>query len=279
MSEFELAIEGASCRVWPDGPGWGGVPAAAIGRLVFDEAAAGAAVLRLACHRLSEGGRMAVLAPMEGDTWHAYRAVTDSDGSPPFALEPVSSLHDVTALQAAGFTPVTEYVSARAPVPAEQSDAPEVPGVTVRAWDGQGADVLLDRLFALSGRSFADKLFFKPIDRDGFVALYRPLLAAIDPRLVLFAFDDQANLAGFLFGLPDWLQGARPDTAILKTYASHRPGVGRLLAHSFHERARDLGYAKVVHALMHVDNISRDRSVQHDGTEFRRYTLFGRRAP
>jgi hypothetical protein len=227
--------------------------------------------LQLACARLSEGGRTTVLAPMDGDTWHAYRAVTQSDGSPPFAMEPVSGAHDVAALTAAGFAPVTEYVSARAPVPPVASAAPEVPGVIVRAWDGQGADALLDRLFALAGGSFADKLFFKAIDRDGFLALYRPLIAAIDPRLVLFAFDDTADLAGFLFGLPGG------DTAILKTYVSRKPGVGHLLAHAFHERARDLGHAKVIHALMHVDNVSRDRSAQHDGAVFRRYTLFGRR--
>lgn len=277
MSEFDLSIDGASCRVWPDGPAWDGAPAAAIGKLAFDNAAAGAAVLKLACDRLREGGRSAMLAPMDGDTWHAYRAVTESDGSAPFALEPVSGAHDVAALAAAGFMGVAEYVSARAPVPPVASAPPDAHGVTVRAWDGQGADALLDRLFALAGGSFADKTFFKPIDRDGFLALYRPLLAAIDPRLVLFAFDNKADLAGFLFGLPDWAQGATPDTAILKTYASRKTGVGHLLAHAFHERARELGYAKVIHALMHVDNVSRDRSTQHGGAVFRRYTLFGRR--
>lgn len=279
MSDFDLSIDGASCRVWPNGPAWNGAPAAAIGQLAIDDPDAGAALLSLACERLSERGRSAVLAPMEGDTWHAYRAVTECDGSPPFALEPVSGEHDVAALRASGFAPVTEYVSARAPVPAVPSAAPDVPGVVIRAWDGQGADALLDRLFALSGSSFADKLFFKPIERDGFLALYRPLLTAIDPRLVLFAFDDGGDLAGFLFGLPDWTQRAKPDTAILKTYASRRAGVGHLLAHAFHEHARDLGYAKVIHALMHVDNVSRDRSAQHDGAVFRRYTLFGRRQP
>jgi hypothetical protein len=277
MSEFDLSIDGARCRVWPDGPAWDAGPAAAVGKLCFADATVGAELLRLAYDRLREGGRHAVLAPMDGDTWHAYRAVTGSDGSPSFAMEPVSGPHDVAALQAAGFTAVTEYVSARAPVPPVPSAAPDVPGVAVRAWDGQGADALLDRLFALAGGSFADKLFFKPISRDDFLKLYRPLLAAIDPRLVLFAFDGGGDLAGFLFGLPDWAQGSAPDTAILKTYASRKPGVGHLLAHAFHERARELGYAKVIHALMHGENISRDRSAQHDGAVFRRYTLFGRR--
>ncbi len=277
MSEYDLAIDGASCRVWPDGPAWEGAPAAAIGKLEFDGAEAGAALLKQAVEQLRETGRSQVLAPMDGDTWHAYRAVTQSDGSAPFALEPRSGPHDVTALQAAGFQTVSDYVSARAPVPRAEGAAPKVAGVAVRAWDGQSAEALLDRLFALAGGSFADKLFFKPIEREDFLALYRPLLAAVDPRLVLFAYDASGDLAGFLFGLPDWAQAETPDTAILKTYASRRGGVGHLLAHAFHERARDLGYAHVIHALMQVDNVSLERSAMHGGRIFRRYSLFGRR--
>lgn len=270
---FKFGLNGASCRIWRDGPAWDGMPAGAIGRLDFPDAASGAALLRAACAQLGTP----VLAPMDGDTWHPYRAVTESDGSPPYMLEPVSGPHDAAALAAAGFAPVADYVSSRAPVPQAGARAPLVPGITIVPWDGTGAEPMLDRLFALSGASFADKGFFKPIERDAFLDLYRPLLPLIDPRLVLFAFADTGDLAGFLFGIPDRLQAASPDTAILKTYASGRPGVGHLLAHAFHENARELGYAHVIHALMHVDNISLQRSAQHSGRVFRRYSLFGRR--
>ncbi|KQN90119.1 hypothetical protein ASE95_15600 [Sphingomonas sp. Leaf231] len=272
MSDL-LTIPSARCRIWRDGPAWNGTPAAAIGELAFDTAGAGAALLTLAFEHLRAEGHAAVLAPMNGDTWHAYRAVVESDGSAAFPLEPVSGTDDVAALVAAGFDPVADYVSSRAPVPAAAEPEPAVPGVSVRAWDGTGADALLDRLFALAGGSFADKLFFRAIDRDAFLALYRPLLAAVDPRLVLFAFDATGDLAGFLFGLPDPVSG----TAILKTYAGLRPGVGHLLAHRFHQEARRMGFAHVVHALMHVDNVSLRRSAQHQGVVFRRYSLFGRR--
>ena len=64
---------------------------------------------------------------------------------------------------------------------------------------------------------------------------------------------------------------------ILKTYASARRGVGHLLADTLHRRARALGYSDVIHALMHVDNISRERSSRHQAHTFRRYALLGRR--
>jgi hypothetical protein len=277
MTERVLEIEGAGCTLWPDGPAWGDAPAATIGRLNFASAAAGAALLDQACTVLAADGARAVLAPMEGDTWHAYRVVTESDGSPPFAMEPVSGAHDLAALTAAGFTPLEHYASSRAAVPPPGTPCPAVPGVTVTAWDGQGAAQLLDQLHALAGGSFADKLFFKPLDRAGFLALYQPLLGMIDPRLVLFARDAEGRLAGFLFGLPDLLQGPRPRQAILKTYASMQRGVGHLLAWHFHERARELGYGHVVHALMHSANVSLTRSGQHQGDVFRRYAIFGKR--
>lgn len=270
---YDFELGGARCRIWADGPAWNGAPAAAIGKLDFPDVASGAAMLRAACERLGKP----VLAPMDGDTWHPYRAVTQSDDSPPYMLEPVSGPHDAAALAGAGFVPVADYVSSRAPVPEASTPAPVMPGIKIAPWDGTGAEPMLDRLFALSGASFADKGFFKPIARDDFLDLYRPLLPLIDPRLVLFAFSESGDLAGFLFGIPDRLQGAEPDTAILKTYASGRPGVGHLLAHMFHENAREYGFAHVIHALMHVDNISLQRSGLHSGTVFRRYSLFGRR--
>ncbi|MDE2597005.1 MAG: hypothetical protein KGL44_09020 [Sphingomonadales bacterium] len=277
MTTRSLSLPGASCTLWPEGPLWGDGPAATIGKLDFASVEAGTAMLRQACDDLAASGARAVLAPMEGDTWHAYRVVTASDGSPPFAMEPVSGPHDRTALESAGFAPLEHYASSRAPVPPPGTPCPDVPGVSVTAWDGQRAEALLAHLHAMAAGSFADKLFFKPLDREGFLALYRPLLAMIDPRLVLFARDEHGALVGFLFGLPDLLEGPKPSQAILKTYASMRRGVGHLLAWHFHERARELGYSHVIHALMHSANVSLQRSGQHEGTVFRRYAIYGKR--
>ncbi len=277
MTTQDFSIPGASCTIWHDGPLWQERPAATIGRLRVETPDAGAALVAQACSALAEAGATAVLAPMDGDTWHAYRLVLDSDGSPPFALEPVSGAHDLAVLRAAGFAVLEEYVSARAPVPAPGSSVPDVPGVTVTAWDGQGADRLVGQLHAYAAGSFADKLFFKPLDEPGFRALYEPVMAMIDPRLVFFAHDSDGQLAGFLFGYPDLAQGPKPRQAILKTYAARRKGVGRLLAWHFHEQARELGYSHVVHALMHSANISRSSSQKFNGVEFRRYGVMGKR--
>jgi hypothetical protein len=177
-------------------------------------------------------------------------------------------------LSAAGFNAISSYVSARVAI-AEAVGAPAaaVEGVSISAWDGRDATHLIAGLFDLSRQAFAKNAFYKPIERDAFMALYQPILPAIDPRLVFFARGPAGELVGYLFAIPDRLQGAKPTTGIIKTYASTVRGVGHLLVDTAHRTLQDLGYQHVIHALMHVDNASRERSARHHGTIFRRYDL------
>lgn len=273
MSGFEeMRGNGASLRFYADGPVWDGVPAVALGALAFDNPEAGAALLREAAARAD--GRP-VLAPMDGDTWHAYRTVTQSDSSPPFLMEPSAHPHVVDALSLAGFEAVAHYASTRMALDTPQAQPAPVDGITVEPWDGKDAQPLLEQVFALAGGSFADKQFFKPITQEDFLALYLPLLPLLDPRLVFLAREESGAIVGFLLGFRD---PAVPSRAVLKTYAGTRRGVGHLLAHHFHEAAKALGCTDVIHALMHADNVSLVRSSQHGAEVFRRYTLFGHRA-
>jgi hypothetical protein len=271
--------DGAQCCLYRDAPSWDGRKAAAIGGLRCESPASGAVLLARAADMLSSEGFGALLGPMEGDTWHSYRLITESDGSPPFLLEPVSGPHDQAAFETSGFAPVSVYVSTRARL--DDAIGPAAPvhldDVTVAAWDGRDTEALIEKLFDMSTASFGARAFFKPIDKADFLKLYEPVLPLLDPRLVLFARDRGGGLVGFLFGLANRLEGERPRTVILKTYASARHGVGHLLADTFHRIARDLGFVDVIHALMHVDNISLDRSRAHAGRMFRRYALMGRR--
>lgn len=274
-----LAVDGAQCRLYRDAPPWDGCKTAAVGGFQCESPAAGAALLARAAEMLRSEGFAALLGPMDGDTWHTYRLITETDGSPPFLLEPVSGPHDKSAFEAAGFAPVSNYVSTRARL--DDAIGPAAPvhldGVTVAAWDGRNTDAFIGKLFDMSTRSFGARAFFKPIDKADFLKLYEPILPLLDPRLVLFAREEGGGLVGFLFGLANRLEGEQARTVILKTYASDRHGVGHLLADTFHRVARDLGFLDVIHALMHVDNLSLDRSRQHAARIFRRYALMGRR--
>lgn len=270
-----VAIDGAEALVFRDAPSWNGLKTAALGGLAIEDPAAGTRLVREVAARLRQEGFDALVGPMDGDTWHRYRVVTESDGSAPFFLEPVSGAHDLPALTEAGFRPISSYVSARARIEDVLGIRHlAVPGVTVEPWDGTNAAGLIGDLFELSRQIFTHNAFYKPLGREVFLKLYQPILPAIDPRLVFFA-RREGRLVGYLFALPDRLQGARPDAAIMKTYASAVPGAGQLLARAAHRAIRDLGYSHVIHALMHVDNRSRAASARHRTEVFRRYALLG----
>ncbi len=270
-----VICDGAACTLYRDAPSWNGKRTVAVGALSCESAEAGAAMLGGLAERLAAERFEALIGPMDGDTWHKYRVVAESDGSPPFFLEPVSGPFDLDAFAAAGFSPISSYVSARATITDAIGAPPApLPDVTITPWDGRNAGALIDKLFELSGSAFAGNAFYKPIAREDFLKLYEPILPAIDPRLVFFARRNGA-LAGYLFALPDRLQGPKPTTAVLKTYASAVRGAGHLLVDAAHRTFRDLGYTHVVHALMHVDNASRQRSARHHGTVFRHYDLMG----
>ena len=279
MSEI-MKVGEARATYHARGPDLDGAPAAALGRLKLPDEASGIALLNQACERAAENGAKALLAPLDGDTWHAYRVVTETDGSPPFLMEPTSGPHDLAALRATGFEPVASYLSTIASLDeAIAEPAPPVDGVSIESWDGSDADALVADLYALSTHAFSGNPFFKPIDETAFSAIYRPLVPLLDPRHVLFARTDEGELVGFLFAMQDVSLRDGKRAVILKTYAATQRGVGFLLADTFHRRARDMGFGRVIHALMHEGNASRARSGLHGATVFRRYALMARRFP
>ena len=278
MTKETYQIEGARAAVYAETARWEGTPTAAIGDFRCDDAEAGATVLRQICDDLAGRGVTRVLGPMNGDTWHSYRLVVESDGTPPFLMEPQSRPADLAAFEAVGFTRIARYFSARAALRDAIGPAPApLEGIKIGNWDGTAPEAHFAEVHALSTRAFAGNLFYRPIDLDAFLGLYMPFVPLLKPDLIFTARDRVGALVGYLFGIPNYGSGPDPDTVILKTYASLHPGLGHHLAHAFHTRAQELGFDKVIHALIHDDNRSADRSRRHGGEIFRRYALMGRR--
>jgi L-amino acid N-acyltransferase YncA len=85
-----------------------------------------------------------------------------------------------------------------------------------------------------------------------------------------------------MFAFPDLLQARRSvpiDTVILKTVAVDPAmsgmGLGGALTDLVQRSARDLGFRRAIHALIHETNVSRTISGRSART-FRRYALFSR---
>lgn len=273
MSEI-LQIEGAKLTLYRDAPDWEG-RAFAVGQFRAATTQAGAALLEQAAGLARTEGA-ALIGPMDGDTWHSYRLVSDSDGRAPFLMEPVSKPQDLPAFQAAGFAPISRYISAAVPLAQTPPRGPDPHGLRIAEWDGTDPEGLFAQVHALSCTAFAKNPFYKPISLEAFLPMYLPFVPMLKRELILFAWDGPA-LVGFLFGIPNYAEGPAPKSVILKTYASLHKGAGHALATRFYQAARDLGCDTAIHALMHEDNLSALRSSMNGAEVFRHYALMGRR--
>lgn len=276
MNTHVFRTDGAQITAYLDAPEWDGAPTAALGALKFKTAEAGAEVLGQAIAHVRANGLRRIIGPMDGDTWHAYRLVTQSDGSPAFLMEPQDTPVGLSVIQAAGFTQISSYFSARVSIAqTAQTGPPPTQAFTIEPWDGTNPEALFGQVFDLSVEAFARNAFYKPISRDAFLAMYMPLVPMLKRELIFFARRPDATLAGFVFGTPNYAEGLTPGSAILKTYASLEKGAGQHLAHAFHTAARAQGYHTAIHALIHEDNLSALRSAAEGADIFRRYGLFG----
>ncbi len=278
MSKPEtITTTGASLAIYRDGPSLDGARTAALGEFACDTPEAGAKLIREAIAALKAEGFGAVLGPMDGWTWAKHRLMIESNGRPPFLMEPANPTHFVDAFEQSGLKIVSRYVSAVRTADVLPSTSAPPAGVRLRNFDPARAEEELTHIHALSLEAFASNHFYQPIALEAFLASYRSVLKAVDPELVLIAEDEAGNLKAFLFAIPDLAEGPKPKAVILKTYASRVKGGGSMLANAFHERAKKRGFSEVIHALMHETNLSAAHSGNAGGTVFRRYALWGGR--
>ncbi|HEY7982997.1 MAG TPA: GNAT family N-acetyltransferase [Ktedonobacterales bacterium] len=280
----------ARCSLWWRAtPAYGAHRVGLIGHYAARDATAAARLLRHACDELRRHGCTLAVGPLDGNTYQRYRFVTERGAAPPFLLEPDNPDDWPAQFGASGFVPLARYCSVlqeRVAPPDErlrriaqrQADA----GIRIRALDLARFDADVRALYGVVAASFARNLLHTPITAEAFVAQNSALRPYVVPGLVLLAERD-GEAVGMLFGLPDWLEGQRAPrvtTAILKTVAVRPEYAGRglvaaLLARAM-EAALELGYTRVIHALMHEDNRSLRLSQLYGSAVMRRYMLFAR---
>ncbi len=276
MANHQFTADGAKITVFLDGPTWENSPTAALGKFTCVTREAGVEVLSQALSFIRKQQVHRVIGPMDGDTWHSYRFVTQSDDSPVFLMEPSNKPHALEAFQTVGFSEISRYFSARVPLSKTAQTAPSATSdFTVEAWDGQNPEALFSQVYKLSSRAFSNNAFYKPISQDAFLEMYLPMVPMLKRELIFFARRPDNTLVGFLFGTPNYAEGPTPSSVILKSYASLSKGAGQHLAFAFHHAAQTAGYETAIHALIHDDNLSAQRSAAEGANIFRRYGLFG----
>ncbi len=240
-------------------------------------------------NQLAEQGCTLAVGPMDGNTWRRYRLVTYPGSEPPFFMEPENPPAYPQYFLEAGFAPMSEYSSALVTELATQ-DA-RIPraigrlkatGVNWRPLDTDRFEDELRAIYRLSANSFLRNFLYTPISETEFLEQYIIIAPYLKPELTLMAEYD-GELLGYLFGIPDFNQAQRGeavDTFVVKTVAvlpgRRSAGLGSVLVAESHRIAREQGYRRAIHALMHESNTSRNISAHYSST-MRRYTLFQKR--
>ena len=277
----------ARCSLWRARDTRGApTTAGLIGHYAALDADTGIELLQHALDWHRKEGRDRVIGPMDGSSWHRYRLLTERGTEPTFFLEPDNPDDWPRHFTDAGFVPLATYTSAlnsdvnRIDPRSDQRRAElEHRGITLRPIDVARFDVELAAIHELSLVAFARNFLYSPIGLQAFLASYNPIRHHLVPELVLLAEQD-GQLVGFIFGIPDLLESARGEalrTAIVKSMAVHPAfgghGLGGLLMDDCQRAARKLGFERVIHALMRETNRSRIISSRY-GPTIRRYTLY-----
>lgn len=281
------AVKACCSLWWSKVPEYEGEKLGVIGHFGASDSSA-VDLLEAAMQELRKAGCSFAIGPMDGNTWHNYRFVTQPGAEPPYFLEPQNPPEWPLWFEQAAFTPIAQYFSAlntnlaaEDPRIATAETRLRESGVSLRASATSSLTHDLESIFRVSLDSFAHNFLYTPIGREQFLEQYNRVLPYVDPRLVLMAERD-AETVGFIFAIPDLLQrqrGVSIDTVILKTVAilpdTSLRGLGTVLVAHLHRTAHKLGYRRVIHALMHENNTSLNIS-RHYATIMRRYTLYSR---
>lgn len=288
--------DGQSAEAWV---WWNRVPTlpgekiGVIGNFQADGPEATRVVLQKAENVLTSHGCTLAVGPMDGNTWRRYRFVTEPGNEPAFFLEPANPPTWPHWWESAGYTTLASYYSTathdlawRDPRVDAAANRLRSAGISIRPIALATFAEDLRHIYDVSVESFQDNYLYTPLPADLFLGQYLSLKNRVVPELILLAEDNNARPVGYVFALPDFAQSGHqtpssPLTSIIVKTLAVRPGrvyagLGAWLLAEVHTTARQLGYTRAIHALMHETNRSRNLSAHYAQT-LRRYALFSKK--
>jgi GNAT superfamily N-acetyltransferase len=259
-----------------------------IGHYASADARSAAVLLAHACGVLGAHECAVAVGPMDGTTWRRYRFIVERGAEPPFFLEPDNPDDWPGHWKAAGFETLATYTSAlnddlalTDPRTDARRERLAAAGIAIRTFDPLRAGTELQRMFALSLAAFSRNFLYTPISEAEFLSQQTSLLPYVRPELVLLA-EQGDRLVGFMFAVPNVLEAPSGlgATVIMKTMAVDPSvggmGLGATMFDLAQRSARQLGFRRAIHALIHESNVS-GRISDRYARVIRRYALFSRK--
>ncbi len=229
-------------------------------------------------------GAKNIIGPMHGSTWNRYRFKTSNKDNSFFLDVNNPEYYNKQFLQS-GFSEIGQYCSnldADLKCDSEQLASFklhfEKKGAIVRNIDMNNLEQELYSIADFCNHAFANNFLFSPIKPKLFVSKYMALGALMDPKFIWIVEDDKAEIHSVCFVVKD-VTDPTGKTLIIKTVAtkigSPFRGISTYLCRSLIQLAKNLGYERIVHALIKVDNLSMQASAKF-GNTYCKYSLYGK---
>lgn len=224
----------------------------------------------------------ALIGPMNGSTWNAYRLPT-SQVEVPFILDLQQPLYYAAYLAAARFEVLRKYSTnldhsldydqKRAARKKAELSAQKI---NIRPINLEQFEQELELIYPLCLQSFQYGYLFSPISLDEFVSKYMEIKPYLNPDFVGIAENDD-EVCGIVLAIPNLLDRQNKGL-IIKTMARKLDpmyqGLGTVLGAYVYEKASAHGISYVVHAFMDDFNTSQRVSEAFSGNRVRTYALF-----
>lgn len=254
-----------------------GRSAAAIGLIELAAGTAGLDAVRAIVDAAAEWAERAglgeLIAPVDLNTWFAYRflapPVPGPPAPPPFAWEPAQPAEYPQLFESLGFAELERFQtmggdldeavgeSAAAVLAATETALQNAAqaGFTFHRLETAGALApLLDELYPLCMEAFRDNLLFEPIPLELFRSLYAESAGGRDASLTHWVRDGSGRLAGFVLAFVDGDVAAVKTIAVTPALRGKR--ISSALVHLVLKTSVERGLRKVVSALVRRGNTS-----------------------
>lgn len=237
-------------------------------------------LLTITQNRFTVNGARTIYGPINGSIWNQYRFVTSGFTNKPFLFEPFNPECYPKYFLEFGFEQAASYESSilktQEKYSRNQNQIDLPPNIELMPFDEDNALPELESMHEVACDSLNDNFLYTSISKQDFIDKYKPLVASLDPRLVILA-KEKKETVGFIFAIPyDFSRNCR--TVVLKTLCrlkgAQYKGLSLALTSACHLSAHNIGYTRAVHALYRTDDGQHATNKIPQSKILRKYSLF-----
>lgn len=239
-------------------------------------------LLKLAKEKAAELGASKMVGPMEGSSWNNYRFTVSDE--PFFFTEMIHKPYYPTQFLESGFEVLKTYSSTlnlKVEVDVDRFLEFEKrirdKKLVIRNVNLKDFESELTKIAVFSNAAFKSNYLFSEYTSESFVEKYLPVKQFIVEDLFSLVEDEQGELQGFLFCIPNYFDKSNK-SFVVKSMAilpkRELAGLGVFLGERIHKKALGLGYSEAIHAYMIDDNMSVGLSNRFHAKPYKKHHLY-----